>query len=181
MTTYVALLRGINVGGRHKVPMAELRAVHEELGHDPVRTYVQSGNVVFGADRSDTDRLAAEIREALAGRFGFEIPVVLRTHEELSEVVAGGPYADRDVDPRFVAVTFLDRPPDVDPATVIDQEAFAPDEFVAGGREIHQLYPNGMGRSKLPAALERALPGRIATTRNWRTVTTLGEMSAPES
>lgn len=179
MTRYAALLRGVNLGPNRKVPMADLRAVHEGLGHREVRTYIQSGNVVFDSPTDDPAALRSEIEEALAERFGMEIRVVLRTHAELQAVVASGPYADLDIDPRFVAVTFLDVEPEVDPATRVDSAAFAPDEFVLIGREIHQLYPTGMGRSKLPAALGRAIPGLLATTRNWRTVTKLAEMSAP--
>ena len=167
MPRYVALLRGINVGGKHSVPMAKLRALCEELGHTDVGTYIQSGNVVFTARRAITP---AAFENALASEFGIPIPVVLRTQSELARIVQGDPFpkAERS----HVHVGFMAKKPAPTAVKKIDAASFAPEEFTAKGCEIYFHLPNGMGRAKLPAAVDRAL--KIPTTvRNWNTVTKL--------
>ncbi len=165
-----ALLRGVNLGKR-QVKMADLRAAVESLGHTDVETYLQSGNVVF-TPAGSTDGLAAGLTKAL----GMQIAVVLRTGKELARVVAANPYEVDD--PTKVVVTFL---ADRRPKKVldgIDQAAFAPDEFTFNGRELYLKLPNGQARSKLMEALAKQDLGTIATTRNWRTVLALRDMTA---
>lgn len=176
MERYVALLRGINVGGNKKVPMAELRRVMAGLGWEDVRTYVNSGNAVFTAEERGTGEAAAELEAAIADRFGFAVPCLVRTAGELRAAADACPYPTAGTDPAKLLVLFLDRPPDRERLAAVDAAAFAPDEFRVGGRELYCRFPDGMGRSRLPAALEAACRGRTVTGRNWRTVTRLLEL-----
>ena len=171
MPTFIALLRGVNVGGR-KVPMGELRTLFDELGHTDVRTYIQSGNVVFEA-KGQPARVRAAIEQALQRAFGFEVAVLLRTPAELAKVVKRNPFgAD-------AYVTFLDVAPDPKLVTAIDGDAYLPDEFVVDGREVFVRCPNGYGRTKINNTFfERKLTTH-ATTRNWNTVTLLLDWATP--
>jgi len=172
LPAYVALLRGINVGSGRKVPMAELRALFATLGHTNTRTYIQSGNVVFTAKAAQPERVRTAIEDAVGNEFGFEVGVLLRTPAELASVVKRNPFgAD-------AYVTFLDVVAPAKAVTAIDPAPFRPDEFAVSGREVFVRCPNGYGRTKINNAFfERKLATR-ATTRNWKTVTTLSEWAA---
>ena len=170
MTTHVALLRGVNVGGRSKVSMKELRDLFEDLGYTGVLTYIQSGNVVFDATRPPTSPAAIEKR--IAGVFGFDVAVVLRTPKELARVIERCPYPD----PAKVHVMFFNRAPAKAAFATLNAPAFGRDEFAVGRKEVYLHLPTGVGQSKLPAALARQAPPE-ATLRNWRTVTKLLELS----
>jgi uncharacterized protein (DUF1697 family) len=166
-----ALLRGVNLGKR-QVKMADLRAAVEDLGHTDVVTYLQSGNVVFTPSGPSPDDLGAALTAAL----GMSIAVVVRTGKELAKVVAANPYPVDD--PTKVVVTFL---ADRRPKKVLDGldvAAFAPDELTFTGKELYLKLPNGQARSKLMEALGKQDLGTTATTRNWRTVLALAEMTA---
>lgn len=178
MRTEIALLRGINLGPHHRVPMADLRALAESVGlHDPT-SYIRSGNLVFDVDDGDT-RFAERLETALSERFGFEIPVVTRSRAELADVAQTHPLASPHLEERFLMVAFLDRRPDVDIHEVMDEEDFAPDRFDLRGRDVFLAYPNGQGRSKLSHdVLQRRLDVR-ATIRNWKTISKLVELSDP--
>jgi uncharacterized protein (DUF1697 family) len=166
----VALLRAVNVGGRNKVPMGDLRALFEELGHTDVVTYIQSGNLVFSSRKRVS---VAPLKAALAERFGFEIDVMLRTASEMRAVVDRQPF---DVDVATVHVGFLAEAPTARVIAGFELERFAPEEAAFEGREVYLHLPNGMGRAKLPAYLDRHLA--IAwTARSWRTVLTLLELA----
>jgi uncharacterized protein (DUF1697 family) len=166
-----ALLRGINLGKR-QVKMADLRAAVEGLGHTDVETYLQSGNVVYTPARHPTAELAAGLSTAL----GIRIEVVLRTGKELAKVVAANPYPVDD--PTRVVVTFLAERRPKKALDGVDQAACAPDEFTFTGRELYLKLPNGQARSKLMEALAKQDLGTTATTRNWRTVTALADLTA---
>ncbi len=172
MTGWVALLRGINVGGRHRVPMGELRAVAERLAYRDVATYVQSGNLVFTAG-DEAVGIGTELQAALETRFGFGIPVVLRSREEIERIAARHPFEDRESDPARLHVFFLAGDPDAGKVASWHPERFAPDEVRIQGREVYAHLPNGMGRSKLTVEL-----GTPATARNWRTVQAIRDLIA---
>ncbi|MFJ3192870.1 DUF1697 domain-containing protein [Streptomyces griseoviridis] len=180
-TTYAALLRGINVGGKKKLPMAELRQLMEGLGHDGVRTHLQSGQAVFTAGRGDEGTLAAELAEAIEKRFGFPVDVIVRDHAYLTAVVDDCPFQAAELEPRQLHVTYFSAP--VDPArfTDLDRDTHLPEEFRLGDRALYLYAPDGLGRSKLAEALSRPRvnKGLIATTRNWNTVTKLAELTHP--
>jgi len=172
MTVMVALLRGINVGGRGKLPMADLRTIVEGVGHTDVRTYIQSGNVVFRARGRSTAKVADELEKAIAAESSVAPVVMVRTGAELLATRDADPFIARGDDPATVHLTFF-RDAAPDPG---DLSTYAPDTAVAIGRELHLSVPNGLGRSKLAAALDRSIaPG--GTSRNWRTFTTLLEMA----
>ena len=163
---WVALLRGINVGGRNIVPMAELRRLFEECGYTEVSSYIASGNVLFTAAEPDH----AALEQAVAATFGVSSPIVLRTSEELVHIVASHPFGP---DTSQTHVAFLGGAPvPLDPLDV------APDRFEVVGRDVYLQYPNGVHGSKLTGALLERRLGVTATIRNWRTVTRLAELAA---
>jgi uncharacterized protein (DUF1697 family) len=180
MTRYAALLRGVNVGGGRKLPMAELRALLEELGHGDVRTYLQSGQAVFTAGDGDEDSLAADLAAALEQRFAFRCEVLVRDHAYLASVVADCPFPAAELEGKQLHVTFLDRSVDDAHFAALDHEAFLPEEFRLGDRALYLYLPNGMGRSKLAEQLAkpRLTKDLVATTRNWNTVVKLTELTA---
>jgi uncharacterized protein (DUF1697 family) len=173
---YVALLRGINLGARNKIAMADLRDLFESLEAEDVTTYVQSGNVVFRS-RIARDQLTRTIEERISSRLGLEIEVLLRTSAELAKLVAGNPFAKSQSDPVKLHVTFLADTPAAARVRALDTTAFEPDEFHVADREVYLHTPNGYGRSKLSNAYFEKQLGVAATTRNWKTVTALAELS----
>jgi uncharacterized protein (DUF1697 family) len=176
MASYVAMLRGINVGGHAKVPMADLRATFLDMGYGEVATYIQSGNVVFGASGSAA-KIHATIEQGLEDRFGLGIKVILRTRAQLEKAIADNPLANGRRDDAKLHVTFLGATPASSRVSGLDARGFLPDEFVVRGREVYVHCPEGYGRTKLNNAFfERAL-GVTATTRTLRTVTTLAAMT----
>ncbi|WP_461079160.1 DUF1697 domain-containing protein [Streptomyces deserti] len=179
-TTYAALLRGINVGGK-KLPMAGLRTVLEGLGYDDVRTYLQSGQAVFVPDHGDEESLAAEITHAIEKHVGFGVDVIVRDHAYLKAIAESCPFPAADLEPRQLHVTYFSAPVDAGRFAEIDQAAYLPEEFRLGDRALYLYVPNGLGRSKLAdhLAKPRINKGLIATTRNWNTVVKLVELTAP--
>ena len=171
MPRYVALLRGVNVGGKRKVPMSELRMLFESLGHSDVSTFIQSGNVLF-TSRTRVD--PADLERAMADRFAIVIPVVLRTHHELEAVMGRNPFGH--VDASKLHVGFMAAKPSAAVVAGIDAASFHPDRLAIRDREMYLHLPNGMSGSKLPAHLERQLKIPV-TFRNWSTVTKLCELS----
>ncbi|MGW1892906.1 DUF1697 domain-containing protein [Streptomyces sp. NPDC002004] len=178
-TTYAALLRGINVGGAKKLPMAELRRILGELGHDDVATYLQSGNAVFRSGEDDADRLAAGLTAAIEKNFGFTVDVLVRDHAYLAGVVDRCPFPAAELEAKQLHVTYLSEPVGPERFESVDVGAFLPEEFRIGERELYLYVPDGLGRSKLAEALgrPRLYRGLVATTRNWNTVTKLVELT----
>ncbi|MFI2630681.1 DUF1697 domain-containing protein [Streptomyces collinus] len=178
-TTYAALLRGINVGGSRKVPMADLRTLLADLGHDDVRTYLQSGQAVFSSGHGSEQSLADEIAQAIEKRFGFGVDVIVRDHAYLRSIADACPFPAADLEPKQLHVTYFSAPVTPERFTEIDQDAYLPEEFRLGDRALYLYAPNGLGRSKLAEHLSkpRINKGVIATTRNWNTVVKLVEMT----
>lgn len=178
MDVVVALLRGVNVGGAARLPMAELRAAVEACGYVDVSTYVQSGNVVLRVPDGhptlgDGDAVAEAIRRSVAASTALQPEVVVRSLEELRDVVSGNPFLDRSTDPTHHHVVFL-----AEEASLggVDPSEYAPEDAVAVGREVYLYLPGGIGRSKLAATLSRGATA-TGTARNWRTVTRLLSMA----
>ena len=178
-TTYAALLRGINVGGNKKLPMAELRTLLEGLGHDGVRTYLQSGQAVFASGHGDEESLAAELAEAIEKRFGFTVDVIVRDHAYLKAIADNCPFPAAELEGKQLHVTYYSAPVAEDRFADIDQVAYLPEEFRLGDRALYLYAPDGLGRSKLAAELSRPRlnKGLIATSRNWNTVLKLVELT----
>jgi uncharacterized protein (DUF1697 family) len=174
--SHVALLRGINLGKR-RLPMKDLARIFEAAGCADVRTYIQSGNVVYRAGAALARRVPVLVEAAIAERFGYDAPVVTRTAAELAAVVRANPYPDQaEANPKSVHVGFLrDRPP-APAVAALDPDRSPPDTFVVRGREIYFHFPNGMAKSKLTNPWFDSRLGTVSTMRNWRTVTTLQEM-----
>jgi len=174
--TYVALLRGINVGGRKKVSMADLHALVEALDAEDVATHLQSGNVVLRS-RETAAELGSAIEAAIDRELGLDVTVVIRTGAQLRKVVAENPLAGRESDAKKLHVAFLAETPERSRVAKLDPARAEPDAFHVAGVEVYLHYPKGYGRSKLTNAwLEQQL-GVAATTRNWRTVTNLAELA----
>jgi uncharacterized protein (DUF1697 family) len=174
LTVYVAMLRGINVGGQKSIRMENLRTSFEELGYRNPRTYVQSGNIVFNTAASTEAELSRKIREKILKDYGFQVAVVIRSSSEMSKIVRANPFLkDRGIDPSKLHVTFLSDLPAKPALSRMDPLNGAPDQFRILGREIYLHCPNGYGRTKLSNnVIEKAL-SVPATTRNWNTVSTL--------
>ena len=179
MPSHLALLRGINVGGRNRVAMDDLRAVVAALGHTEVSTYIQSGNVIFTAAGGGEEELAGELEGALFERLGVSVPVIALARDELARAIAENPFA-AEPDLKAVHAIFHQRalgPDHVDRIAVAEGRAAEKggrDRAVARGRTLYLHTPDGFGRSDLAARLMRLSAGAQAgTARNWATVTTL--------
>jgi uncharacterized protein (DUF1697 family) len=176
MPRYVAFLRGINLGGKRRVPMAELRTMLADAGYGDVRTHLQSGNVVFASD-ADPERLERELSEQLERAFGFRIGVVVRSRDELADVIAADPFGKEADDPARYQVSFLSDEPDRKAAQELEGSAVAPERVVVRGREVYAWHPGGVGRSELAKLITAQWLGVEVTARNWRTVTKLLELA----
>ncbi len=178
MVTIVSMIRGINVAGSRPLKMDKLRAIHEALGFRNVRTYLNSGNVVFDAVSPDVDRQALAIERRILRDCGYDVAVAARTAEGMSAAIASNPLLRRRaVDPRFLHATFLVSPGNR-PSLEGIELPLAPGEAVVLAGDVVYLYcPLGYGITKINNAFfERKLAIR-ATTRNWRTVTALEKMA----
>lgn len=175
MQRWVGLLRGINVGGKRKVPMAELREAAESVGLSNVSTYIQSGNLIFESGRSATE-ISADLRSVIRARFEIDVPVVLRTSDAFGAIGRSHPFESDETDQRFLMVGFLDREPTQQTVAILDAANLAPDRHVVSGSEIFIDYPEGSARSKLTADLIDRKLEVICTMRNWRTVQKLAEL-----
>ena len=173
--THVALLRGINVGGKNMLPMKDLVSIFAAAGCTDVRTYIQSGNVIFKAPAGApgiADGIAAKIEK----QFGFRIPIILRTSQQLLQTIRNNPFLASVSDHRWLHVYFLAHPPNARAIGGLDTARSAPDVFHVLGQEIYLHLPNGMGRSKLTNAYFDSKLSTTCTARNWATVLKLSEM-----
>ena len=177
MPTYVAMLRGINVGSGKIVKMERLRASFEALGFDGVRTYVQSGNVVFESEQKSPAGLSKKIEEKIQRDFGFTVPVFLKASREIEQIVRNNPLVkEKGIDHSKLHVTFLSDAPPKTAVKVLAPLATGRERVRIFNHEIYLYCPDGYGRTKLSnTAIEKKL-SVVATTRNWRTVNTLLEM-----
>ena len=173
---YAALLRGINLGSRNKISMADLRALFESLGAEDVRTHVQSGNVVFRSPATARE-LERSIEQRISSDLDLDIRVLLRTKAQLAKVVRDNPFLAGQAPQKTLYVTFLADKPAQARVGELDPTAFEPDTFEVVGREVYLHVPNGYGRSKLSNAHFEKRLAVAATTRNWNTVTALAELT----
>jgi uncharacterized protein (DUF1697 family) len=173
---YVALVRGINVGGKHLVPMKMLAEMFASAGCEHVQTYIQSGNVVFAASAAVAREIAECIGKEIRKRLGHEAPVVLRSAEQFEQVVEQNPFSKRTDFENFSHVLFCAHK--LSPANIktLDVGRSPGDEFVCKGQEIYLWLPNGAGKTKLTNAYFDAKLETICTQRNWRTVMKLKAM-----
>lgn len=180
MGSHVALLRGINVGGRNKLSMGDLATIFTDAGCADVITYIQSGNVVFRADDKLVLLLPSLIADEIAARFGLRVPVVTRSAAEFDTVASSNPFLDLESDFTKLHVVFLaDRPT---PAEIesLDPNRSPGDTFIVHGSEIFIHLPNGAARSKLTNAYFDSRLGTTSTARNWKTVLKLNELAGSD-
>ena len=176
----VALLRGINVGGKNLLPMKALAAMFAAAGCKDVKTYIQSGNVVFryGAKKD----VAAVVRAEIEKQFGLKVPVLVRSAAEMVTVLAENPFLGANegggAEEALLHVMFLDSEPAAALVAGLDPERSKPDEFVVNGREVYLRLPHGAAKTKLSNAYFDSKLKTVGTQRNWRTVKTLAEMLA---
>lgn len=169
---YVALLRGINVGGKNKLPMKDLAAMFRKAGCTDVETFIQSGNVLFNAPAKVAKQITSVIPAEIEKRFGHRPPFVMRTAAQLSAAIAGNPFAQLDED--LLYVMFLARTPDAERVGGLDAARSAPDEFAVRGAEIYLVLRTGAAKTKLTNAYFDKALATVSTVRNWRTVTAIG-------
>ena len=176
MARLIALLRAVNVGGR-KLPMAELRALCGELGWEDVETYIQSGNLVFGAP-GKVQAIEETLEKAIRERFGLDVPVIVRTASQWARLVAANPFpkAARDEPNRLQLLVSKEAPKD-DAAEKLMERARAGEVVKAAGGALWFHFPEGVGTSKLTPAVVDKAAGSPSTSRNWRTVLKLQEMA----
>jgi len=174
---YVALLRGINVGGKHLLPMRDLVPLFGEAGCSDARAYIQSGNVVFHARPALARRVPALIGKAVEDRFGLRVPVVVRNADELRAVTKGNPFLKGGADIATLHVAFLADSPSAAAVAALDPDRSPPDRFAVRGREIYLQYPNGAARTKLTNQYFDSRLSTTSTARNWRTVLKLLELA----
>ena len=173
MARYVALLRGVNVGGNNKLPMKTLAGLFAEAGCEDVKTFIQSGNVVFTAEPKVAAGIGVVVSAEIARTVGLKIPVILRSAKELARVVASNPYLPHGVDEGELAVSFLAGKPDAAGVKSLEPDRSPPDEFIVRGQEVYLRFPQGMGKSKLTSAWFDSRLKTVGTVRNWRTTVKL--------
>jgi uncharacterized protein (DUF1697 family) len=175
VTTWIVLLRGINVGGNNRLAMADLRELVGTLGHTGVSTFIQSGNIVMTSSRSDRSEMASEISAAIATSFGHKVSAVLRTPAELCGALADNPFATDDG--TRVLITFLSNEPSREGVAKLERDRFLPDRFEVVGSQLYGYYPDGAGRSKMTLDYFEKRLGVHGTARNLNTVAKLIDLA----
>jgi len=177
MPRYVALLRGINVGGNKKVPMAELRGMATGLGLTDVRTLLQSGNLIFSSRSTAPATLERTLEAATAKTIGVECSYLIREAKDWRAIIEANPFrAMAKSDPSHLVVQFCRETPDPSALQALRAEARGDEDFSAVGREIFMAFPQGQGESKLALAMTRKRLGTICSGRNWNTVLKIAEL-----
>lgn len=177
LDTFIVLLRGINVGGRNKIPMPELRPLCADLGWENVQSYIQSGNLVLKASATAAS-LEAELERAIKRRFGLSIPVIVRAGADWPSYVNGNPYPEASQnEPNLVMLALSKAPPKTDAVEGLRERALIGERIVQVGDGLWIHYAGGVGRSKLSPTLLDRLVGSPVTARNWRTVLKLDELA----
>jgi uncharacterized protein (DUF1697 family) len=176
VTTFVALLRGVNVGGNTKLPMADLRGLMTEMGFGYVQTYIQSGNVVFTAGEVECEPVRLRLESAIAERFGFSALIIVLTAAQFLNAAHSNPFEDITQDPAKLHVGFMTAPPEVSALENLRTKPQGTDQWTVVGTIFYLHAPDGMGKSVLAPFIERTLEV-LGTFRNWRTVLALSDMA----
>lgn len=176
MNTYIAFLRGINVGGKNSLPMKQLVAILQGVGARNVKTYIQSGNAVFQSAEKDLAQLAKNLAAEIKQRHGFEPYIHILTFEAIKQAIAQNPFPEAEADPSSLHLGFLADKPDSPNLEKLTSLKKASERFHLGDGVFYLHAPEGIGRSKLAASTEKLL-GVTMTDRNWRTVCKVMEMA----
>jgi uncharacterized protein (DUF1697 family) len=176
---YISILRGINVSGQKKINMTDLKSLYELLGFQNVVTYIQSGNVIFDAAVTNKTDLKARIEKTIEEKYEFHVPVEIRTNHEMSNIIKNCPFGSVDLveDGTKILVTFLSSKPSEAMVSDIQKYVVAPEKLVIRGKEVYLYCPNGYGKSKLSNTFLEHKLGVEATTRNWKSLHKLNELS----
>ncbi len=176
MKTYIALVQGINVGGKNVLPMRDLVSLLENISSRSVETYIQSGNAVFQSEETDASALSERIRVAIGESHGFEPRIILLTPEEMESAVEANPFPEAESEPKTLHFFFLASAPEHPDFDTLERMKNATERFALEGGVFYLHAPDGVGRSKLAANAEKLL-GAPVTARNWRTVGKVLEMA----
>ena len=172
MTTFLSILRGINVSGQKKIPMNELKALYEQLNLKDCTTYIQSGNVVFKTGKPKD--ISKKIEQKIFDKYNFHVPVIIRTMDEMQSVLNKNPLLkEKNIDPEKLHVTYLAENPSQENIDKLNTYNYSPDLYYITGKEIYLYCPNGYGRTKLTNTFFENKLKVTATTRNWRTTNEL--------
>lgn len=175
--SYIAILRGINVSARNMIKMSALTQSFENMGFEQVKTYIQSGNVIFTSKSDDLNQLARHIEEQIRKDFNAQVPVIILENHFLMEVQEKNPFLTRkNIDLTKLHITFLSEEPQLDNVAKIDAVRYVPDEFIIAGKVIYLYCPGGYGTTKLNNGFFEHKLKVTATTRNWNTVNKLVEL-----
>lgn len=169
MTTYISILRGINVSGHNIIKMDQLKKMMFRLGFENVQTYIQSGNIIYQTRKTVTTKLSEAIKNSIQKEFGFDVPVQTLTLDELDTIIQHNPYAKQDLDTTFFHITFLTAIPDVDKIALLKAVDSKHDSFEIWQQTMYLYCPNGYGNTKLTNTFIESKLKISATTRNWKT------------
>jgi len=175
MNNYIVLLRGINVGGNNKLPMAELRTLLSTNGYNNVVTYIQSGNIILNSTKS-AEKTNEHIKLLIKQQFDYDIPVVTLTAEEIKKCFTGNPYLKIEGNIKNLHVTFLKNIPENDLVTNLDINSSNDDSYTISGKTIYLHTPDGYQKTKFSNTQFEKKLNTQATTRNWRTTTKLFDL-----
>lgn len=177
MTKFIALLRGINVSGQKQIKMSDLKTLFEATGFQNVETYIQSGNVIFSAKEKSNKIVEDKISSAIKSKLGYYVQVIVLTPEELEQVLKNNPFLKKKKDAESFYVTFLSENPSAENIKKLNAVDYSPEEFIIYGKSIYLFVPNGYGKAKLNNNFFENKLKVFGTTRNWKTVNKLFELS----
>lgn len=177
---YIALLRGINVSGQKKIKMADLRTYLGDAGLQDVKTYIQSGNIVFKSENADKTELAQKISDEIKEAYGFHVPVLVLTADYLQSVIEQNTYFKAGKDISKLYVIFLSEHPSQEKIATLEAVDYSPEEFTLHDTHLDFYFPNGYGRSKLNNNFFERKLKVSATTRNWKTINKLLDMATDQ-
>jgi uncharacterized protein (DUF1697 family) len=177
MERYASILRGINVSGKKQIRMADLAALYESLGFGNVRTYIQSGNVIFEAADGKAKKIVQDIEQAIKKRYGFDVPVLVRARAEMRATISANPFLkEKAIDTSKLHVSFLERAPGNSVVSTFSPGPLGEDRYVIKGCDVYLYCPGGYGKTKLSNSFLEKQLGVSATTRNWKTVNVLNDL-----
>ena len=177
MTKFIALLRGINVSGQKQIKMPDLKSLFEESGFQNIETYIQSGNVIFTSKEKLPEKLEQKISLAIKRKFGFDVQIIVLTPEEIEYVLNNNPFIKKKKESEKLYVTFLAKSPSNENINKLNAIDYSPEEYIIDGRYIYLFVPNGYSKAKLNNNFFESKLNVSATTRNWKTVNKLLELS----
>ncbi len=177
MKKFIALLRGINVSGQKQIKMSELKTLFEKIGFQDVETYIQSGNVIFSAKESSAENLTKKISLAIKKFWDFDVQVIVLTPADLQNILSKNPFIKRETESDKLYVVFLSAPPAKSDIKKLNPVDFSPEEYKVNENCVYLFVPNGYGKAKLNNNFFEKKLKVIGTTRNWKTINKLFELS----